>query len=89
VKPGERFGITGDCVMHAGAAENVRVVFSLADAQGGYRSILATDQAEDGGMLQVRAPDMPEIANRTVQVQVFVIGRDAPVICHAGQIHIG
>ena len=89
VKPGETFGITGDCIMHAGAAEDIRVVFSLANAEGGYKSILATEQAQDGGVLQVRAPDMPEVANHTVQVQLFVVGRDAPMICHAGTIHIG
>ena len=83
--------ITGDCVLHAGAADDVRVVFSLANAEGGYTNhdYRTTDQAQDGSVLQVRAPDTPEVANRTVQVQLFLIGHDAPMICHAGTIHIG
>jgi len=89
VRPGEIFGITGDCVSRTKAAEDVRVVFALDDARGGYKAVLATDQRKDNNVLQVRVPDLAGVANQRVEVQLFVVGRDTPVMCNAGTIHIG
>lgn len=89
VKPGDVFGITGECISRAKAADDVRVVFALDDARGGYKAVLATEQEQDDGVLQVRVPDLPGVTDRNAEVQVFVVGRGAPVVCNAGTIHIG
>jgi len=92
VQPGETFTITGDCVARVNSADNLRVVLTFADtgaAMPGYRSLLATDQAFGAGGLSVRAPDLPDAANRVFSVKVFRLGQETPEICDAGAIRIG
>jgi hypothetical protein len=92
VKPGDAFEIVGDCLTVARSTDDVRVVLALADkpdtASVGYRSVLATEQHLGGSGLQVRVPEMPELANHVFRVRVFALGGAAPTTCDAGEIRI-
>jgi hypothetical protein len=91
VRAGDTFRIMGDCVQRA-STEQVRVVLTLADTLGdgssGYHSVIPTDQEIQGDVLRVRVPDMPEVANHTFAVRLFLLGQDGPQICTAGAIRV-
>jgi hypothetical protein len=91
VHVGDTFRIMGDCVQRA-SSQKVRVVLTLADALGdgtsGYHSVIPTDQEIQGDALRVRVPDMPEVANHTFAVRLFLLGQDGPQICTAGAIRV-
>lgn len=93
VKPGDAFDIVGNCFDMARPSHDVRVVLQLAGkpdkASMGYREVLATEQQLDKAALHVRVPDMPEMANHTFRVKVFVLDSATPGTCEAGQIRIG
>ncbi len=93
VKPGDAFDIVGDCLDMARSSRDVRVVLQLAGktdkASMGYREVLATEQHLSKTVLQVRVPEMPEMANHTFRVKVFVLDSATPGTCEAGQIRIG
>lgn len=70
---------------------DVRVVLNV-DASGakklGYQGVLATDQTQSGGQLQIRVPDAPDLANHTVNVKVFMLKGDTATSCDAGTVRI-
>lgn len=93
VKPGDAFDIVGNCLDMARSSHDVRVVLQLAGkpdkASMGYREVLATEQHLGKTALQVRVPEMPEMANHTFRVKVFVLDSATPGTCEAGQIRVG
>jgi len=90
VKPGQTLSITGDCVAKVVSADRLRVVLTLADTTAtGFRSVVPTEQMISGDTLQVLVPNMPEAANHTFQVEVFLLGEPMPAMCTAGSIRIG
>jgi hypothetical protein len=70
---------------------DVRVVLNV-DASGakklGYQGVLATDQTQDNGKLQIRVPDAPDLANHTVNVKVFVMNGSSATSCDAGTVRV-
>lgn len=87
---GEQFGVNCGCM--GSAHSDVRVVLSLSSdpdqAPTGYKKLLATDQRLDHGALRVRVPDAPGLANHTVDVKVYVVGRNGAHACNAGKVRI-
>ena len=88
VRPGEQLTITGDCVANVKSADRLRVMLTPAGDDTRFH-MLATDQAIGAAGLNVRVPNLPETANRDLNVRVFRLGEDMPTICNAGIIHVG
>ena len=90
VNRGDLFAISCDNI-RAGNVE-VRVVLALANAPGerptGYTSVLATNQTVAPHAVHVRVPDVPDIANHTVDVKVYVTDAKGTKACAAGRVHI-
>ena len=87
---GEQFGVNCGCV--GSRDSDVRVVLDLGSEPNqeptGYKKLLATDQKIDHGALRVRVPDAPGLANHTVNVEVYVVGRNGAHACNAGKVRI-
>ena len=91
VTRGDRFAISCDDIKAPGA--DVRVVMSLANPPGeqptGYAAILATNQTVTRHSVHVQVPDVPDIANHTVSVRVYVTdAKGGTKACDAGRVHI-
>ncbi len=88
---GEEFGVNCGC-MEGAAHSDVRVVLHLSsepdEPPTGYKKLLATDQQIDHGSLRGRVPDAPGLANHTVDVEVYVVGRNGARTCNAGKVRI-
>lgn len=71
---------------------DVRVVMQLAstlgDLETGFKKVLATDETVNMGAVHVRVPQIPELANMTVHVQVYVLGTGGEQSCDAGDIRV-
>lgn len=78
--------------LNSATTMDVRVVMQLqptiGDLEMGFKKVLATDQVVDNGAVHVRVPDMPELANQTVHVQVYVMGTGGEKSCDAGSIRV-
>ena len=87
---GEQFGVNCGCM--GAPHSDVRVVLHLSsdrdESPTGYKKLLATDQTIDHGALRVRVPDAPGLANHTVDVEVYVVGRNGARTCNAGKVKI-
>jgi len=71
---------------------DVRVVMQVTNITGetspGYEAVLATDQKIERGMVHVRVPDVPGLAQHTVNIRVFVVDRMGTHRCDAGRVRI-
>jgi hypothetical protein len=90
VTRGEQFAIACDGIKSSGA--DVRVVMSLdntaGDAPTGYTAVLATQQKVAHHAVQVLVPDVPDLANHTVKVKVYVTDAKGTKACDAGRVRI-
>ncbi len=90
VTRGTQFAIACDGITSSGT--DVRVVMSLDDKAGdaptGYTAILATQQRVARHAVQVQVPDVPDIANHTVKVKVYVTDAKGTRACDAGRVRI-
>jgi hypothetical protein len=70
----------------------VQVVMQIASAVGetatGYNAVLATEQKIAGATVHVRVPDVPGIAQHTVNVKVYVTGSKGTHSCDGGRVRI-
>jgi hypothetical protein len=91
VSRGAEFAIACDGI--AAADADVRVVMALSNPPGeqptGYAAILATNQKVARHSVQVQVPDVPDIANHTVNVKVYVTdAKGGTRACDAGRVRI-
>ncbi|MEJ1970739.1 MAG: hypothetical protein WDN03_19235 [Rhizomicrobium sp.] len=90
VARGAQFAVACDSIQ-AGSAD-VSVVMSLANAPGdtptGYSAVLATDQTIVQHSVSVLIPDVPDFANHTVDVKVYVTDTTGTHACDAGRVRI-
>ena len=90
VMRGAQFAIACDGIKSAGT--DVRVVMSLdavaGDQPTGYSSVLATNQTVARHAVHVQVPDVPDIANHTVNVKVYVTDSKGTKACDAGRVRI-
>ena len=90
VNRGDQFAIACDGIKTPGA--DVRVVMSLANPPGeqptGYAAVLATNQKVTRHSVAVQVPDVPDFANHTVSVKVYVTDSKGTKACDAGRVHI-
>jgi hypothetical protein len=90
VARGQALGIACADAREAGAV--VQVVMQIASAVGetatGYNAVLATEQKIAGATVHVRVPDVPGIAQHTVNVKVYVTGSKGTHSCDGGRVRI-
>lgn len=93
VAPGEEIGIACDALSVSAPDNDVRVVLTIsaapADAPApGYKKVLATNEKLSRGAVRVRIPEIAELSNRTVNVNVYVVNARGAHSCDAGHMHI-
>lgn len=93
VAPGEEIGIACDALEVAAPNNDVRVVLTISAAptdgpSPGYQKVLATNEELTKGAVHVRIPEVPDLANHTVNVNVYVVNADGARNCDAGHMHI-
>ena len=90
VSRGDRFAIACPSIEAEGA--DVRVVMKLDNPPGdqptGYTAVLATDQQVVQHSVNVHVPDVPDLANHTVDVKVYVTDAKGTHACDAGRIRV-
>ena len=91
VSPGDEIAIACDALAYSGA-DDVRVVLTVsaapADAPTGYKKVLATDEQMLLGAVRVKIPNMPDLENRTVNLNVYVVNAGGSQACNGGQVKI-
>jgi hypothetical protein len=93
VNPGDQIGIACTALTKSNADSDVRVVLTISAEPGqtppGYKKVLATDEEVGQGAVRVRIPAVPDLADRMVNVNVYVMGVDgAQKSCDAGHVKI-
>jgi len=90
VARGTLFAIACDGIRSSG--DDVKVVMSIAGAPGdqdtGYAAVLATQQTVERHSVHVQVPDVPNLANHTVNVRVYVTNAKGIKACDAGRVRI-
>ena len=73
-------------------ANDVRVVLTVsaapADAPMGYKKVLATDEQLLTGAVRVKIPNVPDLDNHTVDLNIYVVNATGSEACNAGQVKI-
>jgi hypothetical protein len=92
VAPGEQIGIACDALEVAQQNSDVRVVLTVSampgDKDQGYNKVLATDQQVAKGAVRVKVPKLPDIANHTYDLSVYVSGQKGSQSCDAGHVKV-
>ena len=93
VAPGEEIGIACDALEVTAPDNDVRVVLTISAAptdapSPGYKKVLATNEELTKGAVHVRIPEMPDLANHTVNVNVYVVNAAGSHNCDAGHMRI-
>ena len=89
VPRGEKFAVACDSIRPSGA--DVSVVMTVADPvedANGLGSVLATEQKIVQHSVNVQVPDLPDLANHTVSVKVYVTDGKGTSSCDAGRVRI-
>ncbi len=90
VPRGDKFAVACDSIRASGA--DVSVVMTVTDQAGddasGLGSVLATEQKIVQHSVNVQVPDLPDLANHTVSVKVYVTDAKGTSACDAGRVRI-
>ncbi len=90
VMRGDRMAVACDGIDLANSDVRVVLNFSAEGARAlGYQGVLATDQTNEAGRVQIRVPDAPDLANHTLNVKVFVLNGATTTMCDAGKVLVG
>jgi hypothetical protein len=92
VEPGEQIMIACAPIEHREANADVRVVLTIAampnDIPSGYKRVLATDEELGKYGVRVRVPDVPDLPDHTVNLNVYVMNGDSHRSCDAGHVRV-
>lgn len=92
VAPGDHIAIACDPVEQRGKDSDVRVVLTIAAIPGesapGYKKVLATDAELLKDAVRVRIPDVPDIDEHTVDLNVYVVSDKGSQRCNGGKMKI-
>jgi hypothetical protein len=92
VKQGDQIGIACNALTKSGADSDVRVVLTISAEPGetppGYKKVLATDAQVAHGAVKVRIPSVPDLEDRLVNVDVYVMDNGGAQSCDAGHVKI-
>src|SRR5580698_1400359 len=77
VMPGDNIAIACEALQQRATDSDVRVVLTISAAPGesspGYKKVLATDEQLLKDAVRVRIPTVPDLEDRTVNVNVYVV----------------
>jgi hypothetical protein len=92
VVPGDQIAIACGAVEQRSAESDVRVVLTISAMPGesapGYKKVLATDAQLLKDAVRVRIPDVPDLEDHTVDLNVYVVDDKGSQHCNAGQMKI-
>jgi hypothetical protein len=92
VAPGDEIIIACAPIEQRGATADVRVVLTISampnDVPPGYKKVLATDEQLGKYGVKVRVPDVPDLPDHTVNLNVYVVGSDSRRDCDAGHVRV-
>jgi len=92
VEPGDEIAIACAALDYTAPANDVRVVLTVSaepsDAPTGYKKVLATDEQLLTGAVRVKIPNVPDLENHTVDLNVYVVNADGSQACSGGQMKI-
>jgi hypothetical protein len=90
--PGDHIEIACEAVEKRAADSDVRVVLTISAMPGesapGYQKVLATDEQLLKDAVRVRIPQMPNLEDHTVGLDVYVVGSTTAEHCDAGRVKI-
>lgn len=90
---GQEIGIACDALQYRAPGNDVRVVLTISappksSTEPGYRKVLATNEQLSKDAVRVRIPQIPDLANHTVNVDVYVVSANGARNCPAGRMRI-
>jgi hypothetical protein len=92
VTPGDNIVIACDAVEKRAADSDVRVVLTISALPGesttGYAKVLATDEHLFKDAVRVRIPQIQNLEQQTVGLDVYVVGSASAGHCDAGHMKI-
>ena len=92
VEPGEQIMIACAPIEQRDANSDVRVVLTIAampnDVPAGYKRVLATDEQLGKYGVRVRVPDVPDLPDHTVNLDVYVMSGNTHRSCDAGHVRV-
>lgn len=94
VAPGDEISIACDALSApAKPADDVRVVLTVSAAPTdavpmGYKKVLATDETMLQGAVSVRIPNVPDLNNHTVDLNIYVVSATGSQACSGGHLKI-
>ena len=93
VSPGEEIGISCEALQYTAPDNDVRVVLTISAAPSdkpapGYKKVLATNEELTKGAVRVKIPLVPDLEDRTVTVNVYVVNDGSSQACDAGHMRI-
>ena len=92
VVPGDHIAIACGPVEQRSKDSDVRVVLTISaipgDSGPGYKKVLATDSELLKDAVRVRIPDVPDLEDHTVDLNVYVVDDSGSHRCEAGQMKI-
>ena len=93
VNVGDQIGIACTALSKSNPLSDVRVVLTISAQPGdnpppGYSKVLATDEQIAHGAVRVRIPTVPDLEDRLVNVDVYVVGEKSAQSCDAGHLKI-
>ena len=90
--PGDDVAIACEAIERVADPSDVRVVLTIAAQPGedspGYKKILALNEKVTGSAVHLKVPNAPDLANHTVNLNVYVVDQAHNKDCDAGQYRI-
>ncbi len=90
--PGDDVAIACDAIERVADPSDVRVVLTIAavpgDSSPGYKKILALNEKVTGSAVHLKVPNAPDLANHTINLNVYVVDQSHNKDCDAGQYRI-
>ncbi|HEY4113686.1 MAG TPA: hypothetical protein VGM17_06440 [Rhizomicrobium sp.] len=91
VAPGDEIVVACAPIEHRDANADVRVVLSISavpeQLSPGYNKVLATDEEVSKYGVKVRIPDVPDLPDHTVNLNVYVVGQKT-ADCDGGHLRV-
>jgi hypothetical protein len=91
VAPGDELVVACAPIEQRDADADVRVVLTISampsESSPGYKKVLATDEQLNKYAVRVRVPNVPDLADHTVNLNVYVVGHNTSA-CDGGQLKV-
>ena len=91
VDRGQDLAIQCDGIGTPGVEVNVVMKIDpvIGETPTGFDAVLLTEESIGGQSVHVRVPNIADLVNHTVTLQVYVIGAHSTTACNAGHLRIG